>query len=57
MTRLRDHMIYRVCVSIGVKQRDQEMAETFLVAINCWDFLHSNVTYGGGKEYGVWLTN
>ena len=33
---------------LGNKQRDQEMAATFLVAINCWDFLQSNVTYRGG---------
>ncbi len=32
----------------GLKQRDQEMMETFSVAINCWDFLQSNVTYRGG---------
>jgi len=31
-----------------MKLRDQEMMETFLVAIHCWDFLQSNVTYRGG---------
>ncbi len=28
------------------------MTEMFLVAINCWNFLQSNITYRGGEWVG-----
>ena len=33
----------------GSRKRDQHMVECFLVAIDSWDFLQSNITYRGGK--------
>ena len=47
---LSSHFVFMCSSDMpGMKQRDQEMTETFLVAINCWEFLQSNVTYRGGN--------
>ena len=35
-------------IQTGSRQHDQHITESFLVAIDCWDFLQSNITYRGG---------
>ena len=37
-----------LCAIVGSRQQDQKMVESFKVALDCWDFLQSNITYRGG---------
>ena len=49
----RDTCIISYLSSLGSRSVDQRMVECFLVAIDCWDFLQSNITYRGGMQICV----
>lgn len=47
--RKLEGMHYQAVLDIqtGSRQQDQKMVESFKVALDCWDFLQSNITYRG----------
>ena len=47
------HQTAVLTLQTGHRQKDQQLVESFVVAIDCWDFLQSNITYRGGKSHCV----
>ena len=44
------HTAALLTLQSGSRQQDQQLMENFIVAIDCWDFLQSNITYRGGTH-------